>query len=136
MVDIGGRRLHLLCSGQGAPTVILEAGASSFAVDWTLVQREVAKSHRVCSYDRAGMGWSDPLPADAIATETADLHAVLTAAKERGPYVLVGASRGGLLIRNYLAQHPADVVGLVFVAPRRRIDCSAWPPARRLPSPK
>src|SRR5688572_5833188 len=59
LVDVGGRRLHLLCSGHGAPTVVLEAGASSFAIDWTLVQRELAKTTRVCSYDRAGMGWSD-----------------------------------------------------------------------------
>jgi pimeloyl-ACP methyl ester carboxylesterase len=118
LFDIGnGRRLHLLCSGQGSPAVLLEAGASSFAIDWTLVQREMAKSNRVCSYDRAGMGWSDPLPPDATATDAADLHALLTAAKEAGPYVLVGASRGGLLIRHYLAQHPGDVVGLVFVDP-------------------
>lgn len=118
LFDIGnGRRLHLLCSGAGAPAVILEAGASSFAIDWTLVQREMAKTNRVCSYDRAGMGWSDPLPADAVTTETPDLHALLTTAKEAGPYVLVGASRGGLLIRDYLAQHPASVVALVFVDP-------------------
>jgi pimeloyl-ACP methyl ester carboxylesterase len=114
-----GRRLHLLCTGQGAPTVILEAGASSFAIDWTPVQDALARSHRVCSYDRAGMGWSDPLPADAIAAErdTPDLHALLAAAKEAAPFVLVGASHGGLLIRHYLAQHPADVSGLVFVDP-------------------
>ncbi|HJU41409.1 MAG TPA: alpha/beta hydrolase [Vicinamibacterales bacterium] len=118
LVDIGnGRRLHLLCSGQGAPTIILEAGASSFAIDWTLVQRELAKSNRVCSYDRAGMGWSDPLPTDALATEAADLRSLLAAAKVPGPYVLVGASRGGLLIRDYLARYPADVIGLVFIDP-------------------
>jgi len=120
LVDIdNGRRLHLLCSGQGAPTVLLEAGASAFAIDWTIVQNELQKSHRVCSYDRAGMGWSDPLPTDAIAAErdTPDLHALLTAAKESAPFVLVGASHGGLLIRHYLAQYPAEVTGLVFVDP-------------------
>jgi pimeloyl-ACP methyl ester carboxylesterase len=120
LFDIGdGRRLHWLCSGLGSPTVILEAGASAFAIDWTLVQREVAKSHRVCSYDRAGMGWSDPLPAEAIAAErdTPDLHALLGAAKETPPYLLVGASNGGLQIRHYLAQFPAEVAGLVFVDP-------------------
>ena len=70
-------------------------------------------------YDRAGMGWSDPLPAGAIAAErdTPDLHALLTAAKESAPFVLVGASHGGLLIRHYLAQYPAEVSGLVFVDP-------------------
>jgi pimeloyl-ACP methyl ester carboxylesterase len=114
-----GRRLHLLCTGQGSPTVVLEAGASAFAIDWTIVQNELQKSHRVCSYDRAGMGWSDSLPADAIPAErdTHDLHALLTAAKESAPFVLVGASHGGLLIRRYLAQYPGEVTGLVFVDP-------------------
>ena len=118
LVDIGGgRRLHLLCSGQGSPTVLLEAGGSAFAIDWTLVQREIEKTNRVCSYDRAGMGWSDPLPANTPATDSADLHALLAAAKVPGPFVLVGASRGGLLIRTYLLDYPADIVGLVFVDP-------------------
>jgi pimeloyl-ACP methyl ester carboxylesterase len=112
-----GRRLHLLCSGQGSPTVVIEAGASSFAIDFTLVQRELQKSHRVCAYDRAGHGWSDPLPPFTPAKDAQDLHALLAAAKEPAPYVLVGASRGGLLIRGYLAAHPSEVAGLVFVDP-------------------
>src|SRR5438067_7809623 len=62
LVDVGGRKLHLLCSGAGSPTVILEAGASAFAIDWALVQPEIARTNRVCSYDRAGHGWSDPDP--------------------------------------------------------------------------
>ena len=115
LVDIGGRRLHLLCGGQGSPTVVFEAGASAFAIDFTLVQGELQKSHRVCSYDRAGSGWSDPLPPFTPSPDTEDLHALLTAAKEPAPYVLVGASRGGLLIRQYLAAYPADVAGLVFI---------------------
>ena len=57
LIDVGGRKLHLLCSGQGEPTVVLEAGASSFAIDWTFVQREVSRTNRTCSYDRAGSGW-------------------------------------------------------------------------------
>ena len=118
LFDVGdGRRLHAICGGHGSPTVILEAGASAFAIDWTLVQGELQKSTRVCSYDRAGMGWSDPLPAAAVATDARDLHALLAAAKEAAPYVLVGASRGGLLIRGYLADYPGDVAGLVFVDP-------------------
>jgi pimeloyl-ACP methyl ester carboxylesterase len=116
LVDVGGRRLHILCSGSGSPTVVLEAGASSFAIDWTLVQRELSRSNRVCSYDRAGMGWSDTTRIPT-GSEARDLRALLTAADERLPYVLVGASRGGLLVRNYLLDHPADVVGLVFVDP-------------------
>ena len=69
LIDVGGRKLHILCTGTSetagrsertGPTVILEAGASSFAIDWSLVQPEIARGHRVCSYDRAGSGWSDP----------------------------------------------------------------------------
>jgi pimeloyl-ACP methyl ester carboxylesterase len=117
LVDIGGRRIHLLCSGTGAPSVILEAGASAFAIDWTLVQREVAKTHRVCSYDRAGMGWSDSVAFAARAPESLDLHNALAAAGERPPYIMVGASRGGLLIRTFLSNYPDEVAGLVFVDP-------------------
>ena len=117
LIDVGGRRLHLLCSGEGSPTVILEAGASSFAIDWTLVQREVARANRTCSYDRAGMGWSDPTTPANRASSAVDLHTLLEKAGERGPYVLVGASRGGLLVRSYLLEHPDDVVGFVFVDP-------------------
>ena len=117
LIDIGGRRLHLLCSGAGSPTVILEAGASSFAIDWTLVQREVSRGNRTCSYDRAGMGWSDPTATENRASSAVDLHTLLDGAGERGPYVLVGASRGGLLVRSYLLDYPDDVAGFVFVDP-------------------
>lgn len=116
LVDIGGRRLHVLCSGSGSPTVVLEAGASSFAIDWTLVQREVARTARVCSYDRAGMGWSDPLSGSSSTAED-DLHKLLAAIPEHPPFVLVGASRGGLFVRAFQADHPAEVAGLVFVDP-------------------
>ena len=115
LIDIGGRKLHALCSGQGSPTVVLEAGASAFAIDWTLVQSEIARTTRVCSYDRAGMGWSDPPGQGERSSE--DLHALLTAAKEPPPYVLVGASRGGLMVRTYLLEYPTDVAGFVLVDP-------------------
>jgi pimeloyl-ACP methyl ester carboxylesterase len=115
VVDIGGRRLHAICSGQGAPTVVLEAGASSFAIDWTLVQRQIDRTHRVCSYDRAGMGWSDPDAPDSSTQR--DLHTLLKALGETPPYVMVGASRGGLMVRDYLIEYPDDVAGLVFVDP-------------------
>jgi pimeloyl-ACP methyl ester carboxylesterase len=95
--------------------VVLEAGASAFAIDWTLVQREIARTTRVCSYDRAGMGWSDPPGKRARSSE--DLHALLAAAKEAPPYVLVGASRGGLMVRTYLLEYPGDVDGFVLVDP-------------------
>ena len=117
LIDVGGRKLHLLCSGEGSPTVVLEAGASSFAIDWTLVQREVARTNRTCSYDRAGMGWSDPTAPENRASAAADLHTLLERAGERAPFVLVGASRGGLLVRSYLLAYPDEVVGFVFVDP-------------------
>jgi len=118
LFEIGaGRRLHMLCGGEGSPSILFEVGASAFSIDYTLVQHELQKSHRVCVYDRAGSGWSDPLPGDALATDARDLHALLAAAREPAPYVLVGASRGGLLIRGYLAAYPDEVAGLVFIDP-------------------
>jgi pimeloyl-ACP methyl ester carboxylesterase len=117
LIDVGGRRMHLLCRGVGSPTVVLEAGASSFAIDWTLVQREVSNTNRTCSYDRAGMGWSEPAAPGTRTSTAVDLHTLLEKAGERGPYVLVGASRGGMLVRSYLAEYPDDVIGFVFVDP-------------------
>ena len=118
LIDIGGRRLHINCAGSGSPTVVLEAGASSFAIDWSLVQPEVAKSTRVCSYDRAGSGWSDARPTvDTPPRVVEDLRAALQTAGEKPPYVMVGASRGGFFVRLFTATHPADVVGLVLVDP-------------------
>jgi pimeloyl-ACP methyl ester carboxylesterase len=118
LVDIGGRRLHLNCTGSGSPTVILEAGASSFAIDWALVQPAIARTQRVCSYDRAGSGWSDPRPdVETPARIVADLNKALTTAGERPPFVMVGASAGGLYVRLYQLDHPNDVIGLVFVDP-------------------
>jgi pimeloyl-ACP methyl ester carboxylesterase len=118
LVDIGGRSLHFLCSGTGSPTVILEAGASAFAIDWSLVQPEIARRNRVCSYDRAGSGWSQPRgEVDTPARIVRDLHAALAAAGEKPPYVLVGASMGGVYVRLYQLEYPPEVAGLVFVDP-------------------
>jgi pimeloyl-ACP methyl ester carboxylesterase len=116
LLDVEGRRMHLLCSGEGSPTIVLEAGASAFAIDWTLVHRDLARSNRVCAYDRIGMGWSDTTRSPEK-SEARDLHGLLSAADVRPPYVLVGASRGGLLVRAYLLEYPNDVAGLVFVDP-------------------
>lgn len=118
LIDIGGRRLHLNCAGNGSPTVILEAGASSFALDWSLVQPEIARTTRACSYDRAGSGWSDPrVDVETPARIVADLHAALAVAGEKPPFVMVGASAGGIYVRTYLLDHPDEVVGLVLVDP-------------------
>ena len=116
LVDVGGRKLHLYCTGHGSPTVILEAGAGSFAIDWALVQPEVARTTRVCSYDRAGYGWSDPGPEeDTVEQVTHDLEKAMRTSGEHPPYVLVGQSIGGLFVRWYQHEHPQQVVGMVLV---------------------
>lgn len=120
LVDVGGgRRLHITCSGMnvaGSPTVLLEAGAGNPAAIWNRVQPEAAKFTRVCSYDRAGLGSSDPVPAQrTIAALTEDLHALLLNAKVAGPYILVGHSLGGILVRLYASYYPAEVAGMVLV---------------------
>ena len=121
LIDVGGRRLHVHCTGPSertGPTVILEAGASSFAIDWALVQPEIARSHRVCSYDRAGSGWSDPRSdVETPARIVVDLQAALVTAGEKPPYVMVGASAGGQYVRLFQLEHPGDVIGLVLVDP-------------------
>ena len=115
-VDVGGYSLYLYCTGAGSPTVILEAGLEGNSSSWKQVQPEVAKFARVCSYDRAGLGNSDrgPVPRDAKLT-TADLHTLLTKANIAPPYILVGHSFGGLLIRRYAFEYPDEVTGTIFV---------------------
>jgi pimeloyl-ACP methyl ester carboxylesterase len=122
LIDIGRRKLHLYCTGQGTPTVILMAGGGAFSIDWALVQPRVAESTRACSYDRAGLGWSGPGPEDNVVEENvSDLHAVLQASGEPGPYVLVGASIAGIYIQAYQRAFPADVAALVFTNSSNRI---------------
>jgi pimeloyl-ACP methyl ester carboxylesterase len=120
LVSIGTHRLHINCTGQGAPTVILEAGAGMWSTSWWWVQRDLAATTRVCSYDRTGMGWSDPGPGpgslDGIET-VKELHLLLEKAGERGPFVLAGHSLGGMLARIYYQQYPDDLAGMVLIEP-------------------
>ena len=115
-IDIGDVSLHLYCLGEGEGTVVLEAGATGFAQTWSRVQTDLATSHRVCAYDRAGMGWSSAtdLPVDGVASADR-LHALLTAAGERPPYVMVGHSLGGMLALTFADRYRDDVAALVFV---------------------
>jgi len=122
LIDMSGYRLHLHCTGEriaGQPTVILEAGAGSASPDWGLVQPEIAKATRVCSYDRAGYAWSDPGPLPRTSDHLAEeLHRLLTVAGEEGPYVLVGHSFGGHIIRLFAHRYPQEVMGVVLVDAR------------------
>jgi pimeloyl-ACP methyl ester carboxylesterase len=122
LIDVGGRRLHLNCTGTGSPTVVLEPGHGevSSAMGW--IAPAVAQDTTVCVYDRAGRGWSDPAdgPQDAVETAT-DLHTLLERAHIPGPYVLAGHSFGGLYVLTFAAAYPDQVVGLVLLdstAPR------------------
>jgi len=116
LYDVGEYRLHLYCTGEGSPTVILEAGAASPGLIWTYVQEEIAKSTRVCSYDRAGFGWSDPASGPLSPQQIAsDLQALLQAAEVPGPYIVVGHSAGGVYVRAFTSQYPSEVVGMVLV---------------------
>jgi pimeloyl-ACP methyl ester carboxylesterase len=120
LIDVGGFRLHIFCTGQLSqnPAVILLHGLGDSSLDWGLVQPEVGRFARVCSYDRAGVGWSDPGPAPrGPLTVAKELHSLLVNAKEIGPYVLVGHSWGGLIARVYASQYPTEVAGMVLVDP-------------------
>jgi pimeloyl-ACP methyl ester carboxylesterase len=116
LVDVGGYRLHLACQGEGSPTVVMEAAIGETGLLWSLVQPAVAKLTRACSYDRAGYGWSDPSPKPRTAgVMVEELHTLLDTAQVPGPYVLVGHSLGGLLVRLYAVRYPQQVAGLVLV---------------------
>lgn len=128
LVDVGGHRLHLQCTGTGSPTVVLEPGLGATSSDLGWIAPAVARDTRVCVYDRAGRGWSDPAagPQDA-AHIAADLHALLDQAQVPGPYVLAGHSFGGLYVLSFAAQFPDQVAGLVLLdstAPRPSTDLS------------
>ncbi|MBE0703737.1 MAG: alpha/beta fold hydrolase [Afipia sp.] len=116
MVDVGGYRLHINCMGTGSPTVIIDAGLGAWSLEWSWVQPEVAKTTRFCTYDRAGMGYSEagPLPrnAEQFATE---LHMLLERANIAGPYVMVGHSLGGLPVRIFVHNYPTEVAGVVLI---------------------
>lgn len=114
----GGRHLNLYCTGSGRPTVLLEAGFGASSAAWSRAQPLIARTNRVCSYDRAGMGFSPagPMPRDAAAI-VADLSALVVAAHLPPPYVLVGHSAGGMTMRLFADAHPAEVAGMVLVDP-------------------
>lgn len=116
LIDVGGFKMHIYCMGEGSPTVILETLSGGTSSYWGWVQPEAAKTTRVCVYDRAGRGWSEPDPEPITLARTArNLHTLLTNAHIDGPYVLVGHSIGGIYVRQYAADYPDEVVGMVLV---------------------
>jgi len=116
LYQVNGHAMHLYCTGTGSPAVVLEAGLGDDWIYWQKVQPEVAKTTRACSYDRAGVGWSDSQPDPRDAKNIAlQLHALLHQANEAGPFLLVGGSAGGFYIREFTAMYPTEAAGLVFV---------------------
>ncbi len=116
MVDVDGHKMHIDCIGEGTPTVILDAGLGDTYLSWRKVQPEIGKFTRVCSYDRAGLGYSQSVSGPRTSKAIADqLHALLQAAGVKPPYVLVGHSMGGYDVRLYASAYPTDVVGMVLV---------------------
>jgi len=116
LIDVGGFKMHIYCMGEGSPTVILETLSGGTSSYWGWVQPEVAKDTHVCVYDRAGRGWSqaDPEPI-TLARTVRNLHTLLVNAHVDGPYILVGHSLGGIYVRQYAAEYPGEVVGMVLV---------------------
>ena len=121
LVDIGGYRIHLWCTGPASPqkpTIVLSAGGGDFATDWSLVQRPLSDSLRVCSYDRAGYGWSEPGPYPrSFRQEAFELHKLLELAGEPRPYLLVGHSIGAFVVRVFAESYRDEVSGVVLVGP-------------------
>jgi pimeloyl-ACP methyl ester carboxylesterase len=127
MFDLQSHRLHLLSMGSGSPTVIFESGLMSTVLSWENVQAEIAKSTRAVSYDRAGLGWSDPGPAPRDAEQiVSELHRLLERAHVSSPFILVGHSFGGLTTRLFAERYPEQVAGLVLIDP---VVPGEWNPA-------
>lgn len=118
LIDVGGFRLHAQATGQGRPTVVFDAALGGSSISWTLVAPRVAAFARAWTYDRAGFGWSEAGPLPRTAGRVADeLHVLLDRAGEPPPYLLVGHSFGGLVMRIFATRYPAETAGLVLVDP-------------------
>lgn len=132
LIDIDSSKMHLNCTGNGTPTVIFESGLGENSVSWSEIQPEIAKTNRVCSYDRAGRLWSErrPEPVTAVGTVTR-LHKLLSAASVAPPYVMVGHSLGGPLIMVFADQYPQDVSGVVLVDAAHPDQNDRFPPEIR-----
>src|SRR5579863_1533802 len=116
LVDVQGRKMHIDCMGEGMPTVVLDSGLGDSFISWRKVQPEIAKFVRVCSYDRAGLGYSDPSSRRRTSQVIAqELHALLQAAQVPPPYILVGHSMGGYDVRLFASLYRNEVAGMVLI---------------------
>jgi pimeloyl-ACP methyl ester carboxylesterase len=131
LVDIGGYSLHLDCRGEGSPTIVMDAGLGKSSLDWALIQPQLARETKVCTYDRAGMGWSDPGPGPRTPSHIAsELHVLLHNAGVAGPYLLVGHSLAGKNLRMFANDYPAEIAGMVLIDARSElVEASADQPA-------
>ena len=132
LIDVGGHRLHIWCTGSGTPAVVLDTGLGGTAFDWGHVQPDVARFTRVCSYDRAGMGYSDSGPHPRTSQQIVNELATLLDQSVDGPVVLVGASIGGWNVRLFASEHTERTAGLVLVDARHedqseRMDAAGAP---------
>lgn len=133
LIDVGGYRLHLQCGGAGGPTVVLEYGLEASYLDWRLVEPQIAAFTRVCVYDRAGYGWSDPSPRARVPSVMSDeLHALLDAAGEKAPYLLVAHSFASYNAVMFAHKFPQEVRGLVLVDGMDTLSNSPFPWRRRI----
>ncbi|MEQ8230440.1 MAG: alpha/beta fold hydrolase [Gammaproteobacteria bacterium] len=129
LVDVGGHDLHIDCRGRGGPVIVLESGIGGFSLEWRAVQAALSPRTRVCAYDRAGYGWSEPANGPRTAAgAAAELHELLAAAGEAPPYLLAGHSYGGLIVREFAARWPHAVAGVAL------IDAAAPEQFARLPA--
>ncbi len=132
LVSVGSHRLHLHCAGEGGPVVVFDAALGASSLSWSLVHPRVARATRACVYDRAGFGWSEAGPLPRTAGRLADeLFALLREAGVPPPYVLVGHSFGGLVMRLFAARHRHDVAGLVLIEPAIPDEWAEPTPQRR-----
>ncbi len=116
LISVGDHRLHLLCKGSGGPVVVIEQGAGELSKFWWSVQDEIAKFAQVCTYDRAGYGWSEPgLLGKSVEDRTRELNTLLSNAGLQGPFIFAAHSYGGFIVRAYAQEYPDEVAGLVLV---------------------
>jgi pimeloyl-ACP methyl ester carboxylesterase len=134
LISVGGRRIHIHCIGESAsPTVVVSGGIGVWSSQWSRIQRAVATDARMCTWDRPGFGWSDPGPTTYTARQAAeDLHSALRGAGEQGPYLMVGESYGGYVVRLFHDMYASDVAGVVLVESAHERQWEEIPQAKAL----